>query len=122
MQHQTSSACDVHKFIYTKSYAQMNMVETMTGCVVQLRVRLGALSRAFTRRSDESAASHGAHRIALATLALQAALEQARIAAAPTLQCPELLCLSESRVSKESGSFTKRGSTAIRLCLISSVL
>jgi hypothetical protein len=48
----------------------------------QLRVRLGALSRAFTRRSDESAASHGAHRIALATLALQAALEQARCGAA----------------------------------------
>jgi hypothetical protein len=43
----------------------------------QLRVRLGALSRAFSRRSDDARVSHEAHRIALATLALQAALEQA---------------------------------------------
>ena len=79
------------------------------GCLLQLRVRLGALSRALTRRSNEAAASHGAHRIALATLALQAALEQAHY---PTSISIKQLSVHLSWSSKSYGELTPQGMPA----------
>lgn len=39
-------------------------------------MRLGALGRAFSRRSDEARTSHEAHKLTLAVLGLQDALAQ----------------------------------------------
>ena len=62
---------------------------TVVNLQAQVRVRLGALGRAFSQRSEEARTSHGAHRLALATLALQDALDQ--VAAAEQAQNTMLL-------------------------------
>lgn len=49
----------------------------------QVRMRTDALSRAFSQRSGERATSHTAHKLALGTFALAAALESGRPFAAP---------------------------------------
>lgn len=59
------------------------LLQSRESVPAQVRMRTDALSRAFSQRSGERATSHTAHKLAMGTFALAAALESGRPFAAP---------------------------------------